>query len=276
MPELPEVETVRRGLLPLLQGRTVAEIQINRPDLRWPLPSDLVERLTGAAITDIMRRAKYLLLYTDKEDVFLVHLGMTGKFVMPAAGTVAGKHDHVVIMTDHDAVMMFHDPRRFGAMDIVSAAALASHPWLRYLGVEPLLPDFHAEYFQKICAKRTAPIKTLLMDQHKVVGVGNIYASESLFDSQIHPTRPAGSLRHAEIDRLVAAVKETLAKAIAAGGSSLRDYAAPGGELGCFQHQFKVYGRQQQPCIVCSTLIQKTVQAGRASFYCPACQPLQG
>lgn len=269
MPELPEVETVVRGLRPLLVGQRLAAVTARRPDLRWPLPPGLGQRLTGATVTGITRRAKFGLVATDRGDTLLFHLGMSGRF-RPLVGP-PGLHDHVLIETG-SARLAFHDPRRFGALDLTPTADLACHPWLSRLGPEPLAPGFGGATLARAAAGRRAPIKALLLDQRAVAGLGNIYACESLFEAGIAPARPAGRLSPARLDRLAAAIRHTLEAAIAAGGSTLRDHAAPSGELGYFQHGFRVYGRAGAPCPGCGGPIRRRVQSGRSTFHCPRCQ----
>lgn len=269
MPELPEVETVVRGLAPVLLGRRIDRFQPLRPDLRWPLPPDLAQRMTGATVTAIARRAKFGLVATDRCDTLLFHLGMSGRF-RPLDGP-PGRHDHVWIEAGGTG-LAFHDPRRFGAMDIAPTAALAAHPWLEPLGPEPLGPDFTARHLAAAFAGRGTPVKTLLMDQRVVAGIGNIYASEALHAAGIDPARAAGRIAPARLVRLVDAVRAVLERAIAAGGSSLRDHAQVSGESGYFQHQFLVYGRAGQPCPACATPIRRRVHAARSTFDCPRCQ----
>lgn len=269
MPELPEVETVVRGLRPLLVGRRLASVVARRPDLRWPLPPDLGQRLTGATVTAIGRRAKFGLIGTDRGDTLLFHLGMSGRF-RPLAGPPQA-HDHVLLETA-DCALAFHDPRRFGALALARTADIAAHPWLARLGPEPLDPAFDGALLGTIARGRTAPIKALLLDQKAIAGIGNIYACESLFAAGIAPGRAAGRLSPARLARLAAAIRETLDSAIQAGGSTLRDHAAPSGDLGYFQHAFRVYGREGAPCPACGTAIRRRVQAGRSTFDCPRCQ----
>lgn len=269
MPELPEVETVVRGLRPLLVGQRLLSVVARREDLRWPLPPDLGQRLTGATVTAINRRAKFGLVATDRGDTLLFHLGMSGRFRL--LDGAPGCHDHVLIETAGHA-LAFHDPRRFGALALAPTAAVESHPWLARLGPEPLGPAFDTAHLARIARGRSAPIKALLLDQRTVAGIGNIYACESLFAAGIAPTRPAGRIAGARLDRLAAAIRQTLEAAIRAGGSTLRDHAAPSGELGYFQHGFQVYGREGAPCPACGTPIRRRLQSGRSTFHCPRCQ----
>ena len=275
MPELPEVETVRRGLLPALAGRRLVDVVQRRPDLRFPLPDGFARRLEGRRIEDIGRRGKYLLIRLDQDEVWLAHLGMSGRFcVHPGAPPPLAVHDHVVIRTDDGVTVRFHDPRRFGFMDLVAAADLDRHPCLAGLGPDPLGPEFTAAYLAERLAGRIAPLKALLLDQGVVAGMGNIYASESLFRARLSPTRPAGTVTQAGVKRLVSAIRGVFEAAIAAGGSSLRDHRHPSGELGLFQHGFAVYGRPGEPCPGCRCQLARTggihriVQSGRSTFYC--------
>jgi formamidopyrimidine-DNA glycosylase len=271
MPELPEVETVRRGLIDVLQGQTLCRVEVNRPDLRRPFPARLKERLEGRVVTGLGRRAKYLLLTLDDGWVLLAHLGMSGRFVVdPPEPWRAGPHDHVVFATTERRRVVFQDPRRFGLLDLVAGDALATHPLLSDLGPEPLADSFTAGVLATALGGRSGPIKTALLDQHVIAGLGNIYVSESLYRAGIDPARPAGAIGKAATARLVDAIKTVLTEAIAAGGSSLRDHRRPDGELGYFQHSFAVYGREGEPCprCDCATGVRRIVQSGRATFYC--------
>lgn len=276
MPELPEVETVRRGLEPVLSGARLAEVLVRRPDLRRPFPPRLAERLTGLRITGLRRRAKYLLIDLDGGDALLLHLGMSGRMVIsPARPNALETHDHVVFYTEAGPVVRFNDARRFGSLDWIEAGAEATHPLLRDIGPEPLGDGFSADSFAAGLEGRIAPIKAVLLDQHQVAGIGNIYACEALHMARIHPARPARDLTRAEVSSLVSAVKEVLAVAIEAGGSTLRDHQQPNGELGYFQHRFQVYGRAGEACARCgdAARIERLVQSGRSSFFCATCQP---
>ena len=275
MPELPEVETVRRGLVPVLIGRRLIEVMQRRPDLRAPFPSAFADRLRGHRIGDIGRRGKYLLIGLDGGEVWLVHLGMSGRFLVDTDdGAPLDRHDHLMVRTDDGLRVRFCDPRRFGFMDLVPADALDRHPHLAFLGPDPLGSDFGAAYLARRLAGRLAPLKTALLDQKVVAGMGNIYASESLFRARLSPKRSAASVQDGRAVRLSTAIREVFADAIAAGGSSLRDYRKPSGELGFFQHCFAVYGRAGEPCPGCrcdwrlSGGIRRIVQSGRSTFYC--------
>lgn len=278
MPELPEVETICRGLAPHLVGRRIVRVQLRREGLRYPFPAGLASHLEGCAITSVARRAKYLLFYLDSGDVLIAHLGMSGTMVLyPVKDHLARTHDHVLLDVDHSGFegglrLAFHDPRRFGVLDCCSSEALPHHHLLAHLGPEPLERDFTSAYLRRALAGRRQPVKQALMDAKLVVGVGNIYASEALFQACIHPLAPAGSLTKAACDRLVKAVQEVLTQAIASGGSTLRDYVRSSGDAGYFQHSFAVYGRQSEPCCRCHTPIQKIVTGGRVTYFCNKCQ----
>jgi formamidopyrimidine-DNA glycosylase len=269
MPELPEVETTRRGLLPRLQGRTLCRIVVRDPRLRWPVPDDLEARLAGRALLGIARRGKYL-LFDFGGATQIVHLGMSGSLRFAGPGEPAALHDHIDWQFDDGTILRLRDPRRFGA--VLWTADPERHPLLAHLGPEPLTPDFDAAYLHAQCRRRNAAIKQVIMDARVVVGVGNIYASESLFHAGIRPATAARRLSRPACARLVEAIKRVLAEAIAAGGSSLRDYVASDGELGYFQLQTRVYDRAGLPCKACGTPIRRIVQGQRASFYCPSCQ----
>jgi formamidopyrimidine-DNA glycosylase len=271
MPELPEVETVRRGLGAALQGRRLVRVEQRRADLRRPFPAGFAQRLTGRRVVALGRRGKYLTLSLDDGWVLLIHLGMSGRLLVdPPDTALPGPHDHVRFDTDGGSRVVFQDPRRFGLMDLVPAAQLVDHPLLRHMGPEPLEDGFTPAILAAALAGKSGPIKAALLDQTVVAGIGNIYACEALFRAGIAPVRPAGSLRPARLARLVAAIKTVLVEAIAAGGSSLRDHRRPDGELGYFQHAFAVYDRQDEPCpgCDCATGIRRIVQSGRSTFYC--------
>lgn len=269
MPELPEVETTRRGLLPRLQGQTLQHIEVRNPRLRWPVPDDLAAQLVGRTLDNLSRRGKYLLF--DFGDLTqIVHLGMSGSLRFCEADEPAALHDHVDWVFGPDLVLRLRDPRRFGA--VLWTNDVSRHPLLAHLGPEPLTPDFDAAYLHAQCQRRGMAIKQVIMDARVVVGVGNIYASESLFHAGIRPATAARRLTRPACERLVAAIKQVLTAAIAAGGSSLRDYIQTGGELGYFQLQTRVYDREGLPCKACATPVRRIVQGQRASFYCPRCQ----
>lgn len=280
MPELPEVETVRRGLEPVMAGHVIARAEVRREGLRWPFPPDMAARLTGARVTALGRRSKYILADLDRGETLLIHLGMSGRMLI--SGTALGKfhhhhpapekHDHVVLTMQEGARITFNDARRFGAMDLFATGAV--HPLLAKLGPEPLGNAFHEAYLVAALAAKNTPIKSALLDQRIVAGLGNIYVCEALYRAGIHPARKAGAISAARVAGLVPIIRAVLTDAIAAGGSSLRDYRQADGELGYFQHSFQVYGREGEPCPTegCGGTVRRIVQAGRSSFYCPHCQ----
>ena len=285
MPELPEVETVRRGLSPALKGARLVRVEARRPDLRFPLPEGFVQRLTGATVLDLTRRAKYLLAPLDRGDTLVMHLGMTGRFeiegaerqerpgVFHYAAPADPKHAHVVFETDAGRRITFFDPRRFGFMDLIATEDIESHPWFAKMGPEPLGPQFDARALAAAFKGRKQSPKTLLLDQRVVAGLGNIYVCEALFRARISPLKPAGSISRAKISALALAIKAVLAEAVEAGGSSISDYAGADGALGYFQHSFRVYGREGEPCPDgCKGVVERVVQGGRSTFYCPRCQ----
>lgn len=269
MPELPEVETTRRGLEPRLKGKILQAVKVRDGRLRWPVPANIDAQLAGKKLLSIQRRGKYLLF--DFGKLFqIVHLGMSGSLRFVNRNEPPAVHDHVDWLFEGGETLRLRDPRRFGSVLLTDDPG--SHPLLARLGPEPLSADFDGAYLRAACRGRKTAIKNLIMDSGIVVGVGNIYASESLFRAGIRPGRAAGRLSAAECDRLAAAIKATLQSAIKAGGSSLRDYVATDGELGYFQLHTKVYGRAGLPCKVCGTPIKKLATGQRASFYCPVCQ----
>lgn len=269
MPELPEVETTRLGLLPRLQHRTLTRIVVRNPRLRWPVPADLETRLGGLTLKGLDRRGKYL-LFDFGAATQIVHLGMSGSLRLAGPDEPAALHDHVDWLFDDGSTLRLRDPRRFGA--VLWTDDVTRHPLLVHLGPEPLTPAFDTAYMHAQCQRRNAAIKQVIMDAQVVVGVGNIYASESLFHAGIRPATAARRLSRPACARLVTAIKQVLTAAIAAGGSSLRDYVASDGELGYFQLQTRVYDREGLPCKTCSNPIRRIVQGQRASFYCSTCQ----
>ncbi len=306
MPELPEVETVMRGLRPHIEGRQIVKAVLTRADLRFPLPPGFEARLGGARITRLQRRAKYLLAHLqsreNKRFIWLSHLGMTGRFILKPAGTArrdgwpgvgtgqgddasevdgrneeptqnAFKHIHLRLWLDDGSQLAYADPRRFGFMDLISGAA-ESAVFLKNLGPEPLGNEFHAAHLLTACAGRKSPIKNVLLDQRVVAGLGNIYVCEALFMARISPRRRATNVGPTRMARLVPAIRHVLDTAIAAGGSTLRDFAASDGQSGYFQHQFKVYDREGSACANsdCHARVHRLVQSGRSSFFCPSCQ----
>ncbi len=278
MPELPEVETVMRGLAARLEGRVLTRVEQRRADLRWPMPADLPARLVGRTVTGFARRGKYILARLDDAHSLLLHLGMSGRILLRAPGTniPPPPHEHVVLHTNDGWAAGFVDPRRFGAIDLLATATEDRHRLLVGLGPEPLGPDFTLAYLNAALAGRATPAKTALLDQSLVAGLGNIYVAEALFRARISPQRRAGSIPGARAARLLPAIQATLADAIAAGGSSLRDYVQPDGELGYFQHAWRVYGKAGTPCPDCPgppcAGVRRLVQSGRSSFYCPTLQ----
>ena len=269
MPELPEVETTVRGLRPVLEGRRIARIVAHRPDLRRPIPADLGQRLTGAEVIAIRRRAKYGLIDTDRGDTLVFHLGMSGRWRLDPSEHLA--HDHLVVDTDAGRRLALNDPRRFGSLDLIETARVDTLPGLAGLGPEPLGPAFDADHLRATLNGRIAPIKAMLLDQRVVAGLGNIYVCEALHLARISPIRGAGTLSRAAHVRLVAAIRDVLNAAIEAGGSSLRDYARPDGELGYFSKQWRVYGREGEACS-CGATVARRVDSGRSTFWCARCQ----
>ncbi|MFL6760344.1 bifunctional DNA-formamidopyrimidine glycosylase/DNA-(apurinic or apyrimidinic site) lyase [Sphingomonas sp.] len=267
MPELPEVETTVRGLAQVLQGRRIERVEARRPDLRRALPVDLGQRLTGARVVGLRRRAKYGLIDTDRGDTLVFHLGMSGHWRIDPAEI--GKHDHFLVETDDGRRLALNDARRFGSLDLVRTDELGEWPPFMALGPEPL--DITAEELQHRLAGRSAAIKLLLLDQRIIAGLGNIYVCEALYRAGIHPKRAGGSVSRKRLARLVPAIHDVLAEAIAAGGSTLRDFVAPGGELGYFSKTFAVYDREGRSC-ACGGTVRRIVQGGRSTFYCPSCQ----
>jgi formamidopyrimidine-DNA glycosylase len=292
MPELPEVETVRRGLEPAMQGARFAKVEVHRRDLRWPLPKNFARRLAGQTVTGIGRRAKYLLTGLSSGDMLLMHLGMSGSFHVfrEAEAKALGRyyheraqnaaHDHVVFHMSSGAIVTFNDPRRFGSMKIVARAALEDEPLLNRLGPEPLGNAFDAAMLARACRGKKTSLKAALSDQRVVAGLGNIYVCEALYRARLSPKRIAATIAdrngapNERAEWLVEAIKAVLNDAIRDGGSSLRDHRLTDGELGMFQHHFRVYDREGQKCRTpdCRGTIKRIVQAGRSTFYCPACQ----
>lgn len=282
MPELPEVETVRRGLAPVLEGESFVSVEQRRPNLRFPFPERFVERLTGARIEALGRRAKYLQADLSTGEVLVMHLGMSGSFRIE--GDVAGafhhprgkhaSHDHVVFAMSNGATVTYNDPRRFGFMQLIPRRDLGAHPLFRDIGIEPLGNELSGGLLATLFAGKAAPLKAALLDQKLIAGLGNIYVCEALHRTGLAPTRAAGELDAAAADRLAATIRAVLEEAIAAGGSSLRDHVQANGELGYFQHNFDVYDREGEPCRRpgCGGRVARIVQSGRSTFFCPACQ----
>lgn len=269
MPELPEVETTVRGLRPALEGRRLVRVEPRRADLRRPFPADLRQRLTGARIVGLGRRAKYGLVETDRDDVMIFHLGMSGRWRIDPSEI--GKHDHLILETDERRTLALCDPRRFGSVDLIRRADLDSFPPFLALGPEPLGSDLTGAYLARVLEGRSAPVKAMLLDQRIVAGLGNIYVCEALHMTGIAPGTAAGQIARRRLDRLVDSIRAVLAAAIEAGGSTLRDYARPDGELGYFAKQWRVYGREGESCR-CGTVIERRADGGRSTFYCPKCQ----
>ncbi|APX13067.1 bifunctional DNA-formamidopyrimidine glycosylase/DNA-(apurinic or apyrimidinic site) lyase [Tateyamaria omphalii] len=282
MPELPEVETVRRGLAPTMEGAVIAQADVNRPDLRWPFPAGMAERLSGQQVLGLRRRSKYILADLASGETLLIHLGMSGRMLV--SGDPLGqfvhehpmpeKHDHVVLHMDNGARITFNDPRRFGAMDLMETATADQHKLLAVLGPEPLGNAFNEDHLIAAFDGKNTPVKSALLDQRIVAGLGNIYVCEALYRAGISPTRKAGRIAPRRVGALVPIIRDVLAEAIEAGGSSLRDFRQADGELGYFQHRFDVYGREGEPCRTpgCSRDVVRIVQSGRSSFYCRSCQ----
>lgn len=282
MPELPEVETVRKGLAPAMEGIVIAQADVNRPDLRWPFPDRMSKRLTGARVMRLRRRSKYILVDLSTDETLLVHLGMSGR--MTVSGHQLGqfyqdhpapqKHDHVVFQMENGARITFNDARRFGAMDLMATAEEANHWLLRGIGPEPLGNDFHEAHLIERFSGKNTPVKAALLDQRIVAGLGNIYVCEVLFRAGIHPARKAGRISKARVASMVPIIRDVLNEAIESGGSSLKDYRQADGELGYFQHGFQVYDREGDSCRSsdCDRAITRIVQSGRSSFFCPQCQ----
>jgi formamidopyrimidine-DNA glycosylase len=269
VPELPEVETTVRGLTPVLAGQRLTLVEPRRADLRKAFPPDLRQRMQGAVVTSLGRRAKYGLVDTDRGDTMIFHLGMSGRWRVDPAEPLA--HDHLLIETGAGRRLALNDPRRFGFVDLVATDRLDAYPPFAAMGPEPLGPDLTADYLLTALAGRAAPIKAMLLDQRIVAGLGNIYVCEALHMARIAPSRAAGRLSRPRLERLVEAVRAVLLSAIEAGGSTLRDFAAPDGELGYFSKQFLVYGREGAAC-ACGGPVRRRVEAGRSTFWCPRCQ----
>jgi formamidopyrimidine-DNA glycosylase len=282
MPELPEVETVRAGLVPAMEGREILNADIRRPDLRWPFPENMKARLEGKTVERLRRRSKYILVDLSSGETLLIHLGMSGRMLIdakPVGDThyempAYEKHDHVILDMSGGTRIRFNDARRFGAMDLMDTATAESHWLLEKLGPEPLGNAFNEAYLYEQLKKRASPIKTVLLDQRIVSGLGNIYVCEVLHKTGISPTRKANALSKARSATLVPAIRDVLAEAIKAGGSSLKDYRQADGELGYFQHSFKAYDREGTVCVTdgCKGIIARITQSGRSTFYCPSCQ----
>jgi len=293
MPELPEVETIRRGLEPVLVGERIERVEQRRADLRFPFPENFGKRLTGRAIVSVQRRAKYLLAHLDDGAVLIIHLGMSGRISIVGHGRERGQlgafthnqgdrgaHDHVVLRLGSGTEIVYNDPRRFGLMDLATQATLDTHPLLAGLGIEPLGSDLTAEHLARHAAGRRSDLKSFLLDQRIIAGLGNIYVCEVLFRTRLKPARAAACLAtptgkpNTRASAIIPHIRDVLNEAIEAGGSTLRDYAQADGSLGYFQHSFHVYGREGQPCLApaCRGKVRRTIQAGRSTFFCSVCQ----
>lgn len=280
MPELPEVETVRKGLAPAMEGRTLLRVEQRRPDLRFPFPTDFADRLTGTRIDRLGRQAKFLTAALSSGEMLIMHLGMSGRFTIDGGQTGQfahdpggnPKHDHVVFHIEGGVTVTYNDPRRFGFMELWPTASFADYPRLRHLGPEPLSNRFNADYLDTALGGKQTPIKTALLDQAIIAGLGNIYVCEALFRAGISPKRKAATLPGARVARLVPAINAVISDAIAAGGSSISDFAGTDGALGYFQHSFDVYDREGDACKTCGSKIKRLVQSGRSTFYCSKCQ----
>lgn len=283
MPELPEVETVRKGLVRHLQGGTISSVDLRRKGLRFPFPKDMEDRMENRRIEKITRRAKYLLIHLEDDSTWLVHLGMTGKFTLfrnESEYEENSKHDHVIIRMENGAIAVYNDPRRFGLMDLIDAGGEQNHRLLAGIGCEPLSEKFNAQSFSKSIENKKSPIKTALLDQRIVAGLGNIYVCEILNRAGVSPRRMASSVASSvgrvdsRCERIVEQTKQVLGEAIAVGGSTISDFAAVDGDLGYFAHSFRVYGREGEPCLThsCSGKIKRIVQGGRSTFFCSKCQ----
>ncbi|MGH6812632.1 MAG: bifunctional DNA-formamidopyrimidine glycosylase/DNA-(apurinic or apyrimidinic site) lyase [Methylocella sp.] len=285
MPELPEVETVRRGLEPAMVGARLAAVEQRRPDLRFPFPERFAERLTGRRVEALRRRAKYLIADLDGAEVLVMHLGMSGSFrieqargAIPGTGAKNSLHDHVAFDLSTGARIVYNDPRRFGFMQLIPRLEFAAHPLFNNIGIEPLGDAFDAAALARIFARKTNSLKAALLDQTLIAGLGNIYVCEALHRAGLSPRRPAASLARKDgspssrSTLLARVIREVLEEAVAAGGSSLRDHRKTDGALGYFQHSFRVYGRDHEPCARCGGLVRRITQAGRATFYCGGCQ----
>ena len=275
MPELPEVETVMRGMQPALEGKKLINIEARCDSLRWPIPNNFADRLRGRRVINIARRAKYILWYLDDETVMILHLGMSGRVSITAKRpSKIEKHDHLIFTTEEGAVIRFNDARRFGMVDLSTSGSVFQHKLLRQIGPEPLSNDFNELSLKEMLRGKKTTIKNALLDQRVVAGLGNIYVCESLFRSNISPKRLALNVKGKRLKTLSLNIREVLNEAILAGGSSLRDHAQTNGDIGYFQHNFMVYGREGQACKKngCGNKVNRIIQSGRSTFYCTKCQ----
>ncbi|MEL6861758.1 MAG: bifunctional DNA-formamidopyrimidine glycosylase/DNA-(apurinic or apyrimidinic site) lyase [Pseudomonadota bacterium] len=280
MPELPEVETVRRGLSPAMEGQRIDQLEVNRADLRFPFPDQFKARVEGTTITRMGRRAKFLVTELSSGEALIMHLGMSGRFTVNSAATAEfhhdpgtnPAHDHVIFHMSSGATVTYNDPRRFGFMELWPIEDLSNYPRIKHLGPEPLSNHFNAANLDEVLRGKAAPIKSVLLDQAVIAGLGNIYVCEALFRSGISPRRKAMSVVGKRAERLAPAINEVIAEAIAAGGSSISDFASASGELGYFQKQFDVYDREGEACKTCGATVQRIVQSGRSTCFCSTCQ----
>lgn len=272
MPELPEVETVLQGLTPVMKGFKLLSVEQNRPNLRYPFPEKFIERLTGTTILNLSRRAKYIIMDLDSNESMILHLGMSGRVQINLDGYSPKVHDHAVFTLSNDVIVSYNDARRFGFIDLCHKNQLPQHKAFKNLGPEPLGGAFTSAYLKQALAHKNAPIKSVLLDQSVIAGLGNIYVCEALFMAHIHPSRPAKDIRNNEINLLITCIQNVLIKAIEAGGSTLRDHQQPNGEMGYFQHEFHVYGREGKSCTSCMAPIWRMQHSGRSTFFCSSCQ----
>lgn len=274
MPELPEVETVLRGLEPITKGANICDAKITRPNLRYPFPQNFMNRLKNAEITHLKRRAKHIILELNSGESLIIHLGMSGRIKILCQQEPLNKHDHVILKLSNGKELRYHDPRRFGFMDLVPTSEINNYKAFKNLGPEPFSSQFNAEYLLKASSQRKTNIKNFLLDQNIIAGLGNIYVCEVLFLTKTHPAMPSAHITKPLASTLVSTIQTVLNEAIRVGGSTLKDHAQPNGEMGYFQHQFKVYGKEGKSCATCSEKIARISQSGRSTFFCPNCQAL--
>lgn len=273
MPELPEVETVKRGLEKQIQGKRIKNVIVGDKKLRVEYPKDIARIIQNQKISSLDRRSKYLLINLESENILVIHLGMSGKILFKDPQLKKfGKHDHFIVNFTDDSQIIFNDPRRFGLVTLIEKKKMNEHKLFKDLGLEPLTKGFNGKYLKEIFANKAQPIKLAIMDATNLVGVGNIYASEALFRTKIDPKKGAGKIKLDKLEELSENIKIVLSEAIKSGGSTLRDYVRSDGDVGYFQHSFKVYGREKEPCVSCRTSIKRIVQQGRSTFFCPQCQ----
>ena len=273
MPELPEVETVKRGLEKQIIGKTIKNVVTSDKKLRFPYPKNLESSLEGQKIESLERRSKYILINLKNKKILVMHLGMSGKILFKDKNYKKfDKHDHFIVKFTDGFQLVFNDPRRFGLIDVVDVKEIKTHKLFKDLGAEPLTENFNGKYLKNVLNKKSVAIKQAIMDSHNLVGVGNIYASESLFRTSINPKTAANKINLNKLEELSKNIKIVLKEAIKSGGSTLRDYVRSDGDVGYFQHNFRVYGRENQPCFNCKNAIKKIVQQGRSTYFCPKCQ----